>query len=225
MDLKKKEVFLGKGKPVTLVSESGWDYTFRFSEIEKTFQKMFEQEGYDKLFKFFCENYYSLMAACSSGYVPEPEEAFSLPRLYLDNWYLTVWEMNEEIIGKPYLKSLEHEEVVFRDRSSVFVWAANGMPSFILRLAELEFYAEEHPFEDDPKGQVFQSSFYPKMAACCNGSDPPEAAEVRSWPRSEIYKWMEASRRLNPDWYITVEKKAEEAEVKKQKKTKKRSRG
>jgi hypothetical protein len=232
MQLLQKEVILSEGgEKKILVSEAGWDYTFRFSEIEKTLEVYLADSNYNDTFKYFCKNYYSLMASCVvEGDLPTPQEAYALPRLYLDNWYLTVWELNEEIMGIPCPKDIQHEEINFRDGSKVYVWESHGLPSFVLKLVELENEAFAHPLEDDPQGQLFVSLFYPKMAASCNGSsDVPEATAVRSWPRGEINKWLEASRRLNPDWFkvvteITPEAK-EEVVKEKAKKARKRSGG
>lgn len=220
MELKQKEVVLGRDGRTILVSEAGWDYTFRLDEIEKLVAEQVK-DSQDNTFKFFCNNYYPLMASCVVGEPPSAQEVYDLPRLYMDNWYLVVWELNEDIIGKPVFKQLESEEVKFRDGSSVYVYSANGLPSFVLKLVELENYALEHPFEKDPQGQMFHSVFYPKMVASCNGSDVPDALAVRNWPRSEISKWLDASRRRNPEWFVT----SEPSEPEKKKKERKRSAG
>ena len=225
MQLKQKEVLLsGNGSRKIVVCEAGWDYSFRFTEVEKSLEKFLKDPNHNETFKFFCKNFYALMASCVvEGEVPTPEEAFALPRLYLDNWYLTFWELNEDIVGKPYPKTIEHEEVKFRDGSSLVVWQAQGLPSFVLKLIEYESKALANPLSDDPQGQVFCSLFYPKMAASCNGAtDIPSAEEVRMWPRSEISAWMSASRRMNPDWYLVTE--AEKQEEAKQNKKKSRKR-
>jgi hypothetical protein len=222
MQLRQKEVVLDQGRKI-VVCEAGWDYSFRFSEMEKELEPVLADPNHNETFKFFCRNYYSLMASCVVDNVPTPQEAFSLSRMYLDNWYLTVWELNEDIIGLPCPKTIEHEEVKFRDGNSVVVWQSQGLPSFVIKLIELENYATEHPLENDPQGQMFISLFYPKMAASCNGSgDIPSAIDVRNWPRSEIAKWMDASRRLNPNWYTITEKEQEEVAAERKKKVRKR---
>lgn len=228
MQLKQKEILLNvSGKKRKLVvCEAGWDYSFRFSDIEKELEPKLADPNHNTTFKFFCKNYYALMASCVEGEVPSPEEAFALSRDQLDKWYMAVWEMNEEIIGSPCPQGQESEEVTFRDGSSVTVWQSHGLPSYYLKLVELEDKALQKPLEDDPQGQMFVSLFYPKMAASCNGSSTlPDALTVRNWPRGEIQKWMEASRRLNPSWYaISQEEKEEEVKTKK-KKVRKRSGG
>lgn len=238
MQLRQKEVILDtSGTRKITVVEAGWDYSFRYSELEKALEKYLSSEenlanyfpdaSTAETFKFFCKNYYPFMASCViEGEVPAPEEAFALPRMYLDNWYLTVWELNEDIIGSPCPKTIEHEEVFFRDGSKLIVWEAKGLPSFLLKLVELEEYASQHPLEGDPQGQIFASLFYPKMAASCNGhGEVPDSVTVRNWPRSEIQKWMEASRRLNPEWYAVKEAEEERVSQERKKKVRKRSAG
>jgi hypothetical protein len=226
MQLRKKEVILdATGARKIVVSEAGWDYTFRFDATDKEIQQKLRDPNHNDVFKFFCTNYYSLIASCAEGEVPTAEEAFALPRLYLDNWYLTVWELNEEIIGSPCIKELESEKVTFKDGEYLYVFRSSGLPSFVLKMVELETYAVQHPVENDPQGQMFCSIFYPKMAGACNGSVVPNALTVRNWPRSEIAKWLDASRRLNPEWYAVSEETQKEKVSQTKKKARKRSAG
>lgn len=215
MQLRKKEVPVGENGRTLLVAEAGWDYTFRFKEIDDGLLPKLEDPNHNSIFKFFLSNYYALLAACVESDVPAPEEAFTFPRKSLDDWYWAVWELNEDIIGSPCPTETASEEVVFRDNSKLTVYESHGLPSFVLRLIELEEQAVQHPMQDDPQGQLFQSMFYPKMAASCNGSNVPDAITVRHWPQSEISKWMEASRRVNPDWYLVVEPEVKATERKK----------
>jgi hypothetical protein len=226
MQLRTKEVVLGDDWKI-VVSEAGWEYSFRFTEAEKELEPKLSDPNHNEVFKFFCRNYYSLLTSCIvDGKVPTPEEAFALPRLHLDNWYWTVWQLNEDLMGTPCPKTTEHEEVTFRDGSSVVVWQSHGLPSFVLKLVELEQEALQHPLENDPKGQMFVSLFYPKLAASCNGSGSvPDSLSVRNWPRSEINKWMEASRRQNPSWFEVSEEEKVEVEQANKKKARKRSAG
>jgi len=224
MQLRKLDVVLGDKK--IAVQEADWNYSFRFSELERELVPLLKDPNHSETFKFFCRNYYSLMASCVVGVSPTPQEAFGLPSLYLDNWYFAVWETNEDLIGSPCPSATEHEEVTFRDGSSLIIWQSHGLPSFVLKLVELENEAVQNPLEDDPQGQMFVSLFYPKMAASCNGStDVPDALTVRNWPRSEIQKWMDASRRLNPNWYAVTQEEKEKVVAGKKKKVRKRSGG
>jgi len=220
MQLLRREVYLDRErKNMLLVSEAGWDYSFRFTEIEKEIAPLSEDPGLPQAFKFFCRNYYPLLASCVvEGAIPSPQEAFDLPRDVLDDWYYSVWKLNPDIISEKFTLKEQCEEVVFRDGTKVTVYKAAGVPSFLLKLIELEEEAVQHPLEDDPQGQMFISLFYPKMAAACNGSKVPDARTVRGWPRGEIAKWMDASRRLNPDWFLVTE---EEQKIESKERTKK----
>jgi len=222
MQIRQKDVIISADGEKITVAEAGWDYSFKFTELEKELLPKLQDSDQSETFKFFLNNYYSLMASCVVGDVPSAEEAFRMPRTYLDNWYLAVWELNEDIIGKPYVKTLESEEVTFRDGNTIHIFKAEGLPSFIIKLVELEEYANKHPIEDDPQGQLFQLMFYPKMAAACNGSTIPSAEEARSWPRAELNKWMSASRRMNSEWYVTAQPEIEETNKKKERKGKKK---
>jgi hypothetical protein len=228
MRLKTKEVLLdASGSKKIVVTEAGWDYSFRFSETEKAIATYLTDNNYNKTFKFFCQNLYPMLASgVVRGEVPSPPEAFAMEGMYLNNWYLSFWELNEDIIGRPYTKTINHEQVVFKDGTSVVVWEAQGLPSFTLKLIELEYAATDHPLEDDPEGQLFVSLYYPKMAASCNGSrDIPDAMTVRNWPRTEINKWIAASQKMNPDWWLLAEEQKQEAAQQKRKKPRRRSGG
>ena len=223
IDLRKERITLAEGKTIT-ITESGWDFSFRFDELEKAMQKL---ETKDKVFKFFCVNYYPLLASCVEGNLPTPQEAFALPREILDQWHLAVWKLNPDLYADE-LHEPKREQVKFRDGFKITLEESIGRPSFLLRFYELELQAEEHPLQDDERGQVFQLIFYPKLAACCITNSLPPAEVVRHWPRTEINHWMTASRELNPDWYATPEEKVEQkiqTTEKKKKVSRKRSHG
>lgn len=227
MEIRQKEIFLEGLDTTIVVQEADWNYLFRYNEIEKELESIIKDPAQSEPFKFFCRNYYSLMASCVVGKVPTPEEAFSIPRSSLDMWYLAVWELNEDLMGVYEVENIGvTEEVIFRDDSSLTVHKSNGLPSFVIKLFELEQKAISEPIEGDPQGQMFLSFFYPKMAASCNGSESvPSGSEVRRWPRSEIEKWLNASRRVNPEWFVISEEEKLEATNKKEKKARKRSGG
>lgn len=126
MQLQQKQVTVGEDREPVIVTEAGWDYSFRFNEIEKELQPKLDDPNQSETFKFFLRNFYSLLAACTLAPVPTPEEAFAWSRLYLDNWYLSFWELNEDLVGSPCPKMTRHEEVIFRDESKVFVWESHG---------------------------------------------------------------------------------------------------
>lgn len=215
IDLRKKTLSLTEGKTITVI-ESGWDFGFRFDELDKEMQNL---ETDDKVFKFFCVNYYPMLASCVEGDVPSPQEAFALPYEKLDEWYITIWKLNPDLYPEEYHKP-KQETVELRDGFSITMEESLGRPSFMIRFYQLELYANEHPFENDERGQVFQSVFYPKLAACCITNSLPPAEEVRHYPRVEINKWMTVSRALNSDWYASPEEKAEQKVEVSQKKKK-----
>ena len=223
IDLKKETISLGEGKTI-IVTESGWDFSFRFDELEKEVQKI---ETDNKVFKFFCVNYYPLLASCVEGNPLSAQEAFALSRETLDQWHIAVWKLNPDLYSDE-LHEARSEQVEFRDGFKITLEEGLGRPSFLLRFYELELQAEENPLTDDERGQVFQLIFYPKLAACCITNSLPPAEVVRSWPRTEINRWMTASRELNPDWYASPEEKVEQkiqTTEKKKKVSRKHSRG
>lgn len=225
MQLLQRKVYLDEERSTSiLVSEAGWDYSFRFAEIEKEVAPLLDDPNHNEAFKFFCRNYYPLLASCVvEGTVPSPQEAFGLPRDILDDWYYSIWKLNPDIISEKFSLKEQCEEVEFRDGTKITVYKASGVPSFLLKLIELEDDANRHPLQDDPQGQMFISLFYPKMAAACNGSsNVPDARTVRSWPRGEIAKWMDASRRLNPEWFLVTEEEQKAEAKERTKKVRKR---
>lgn len=215
IDLRKKTISLGEGKKIT-VTESGWDFSFRYDELDKTMQAL---ETEDKVFKFFCVNYYPMLASSVEGDIPSAEEAFSLPYETLDEWYMAAWKLNPDLYPGELHKP-KQETIELRNGFKITMEESLGRPSFMIRFYALELLAEEHPFTDDERGQVFQLIFYPKLAACCVSNSLPPASEVRHYPRTEINKWMAASRALNPEWYASPEEKVEQQVESQQKKKK-----
>lgn len=216
IELTKEEITIGD-KLITII-EADWDFTFRFSLLDKQMaEREKETPSEDKTFAFFCLNYYPLMASCVLGDPPTAEEAYALPRGELDKWYLALWRLNVDIVKSPAPAALEKEKVTFRDGSEIVVYANHGLPSFSLKLHEYETYAQDHIIEGDAQGQIFSLMFYPKLAASCNGSSPPPVDDVRKWPRSEIMKWMEVTQRLNPEWFATPEEQKKTGDEKRKK--------
>ena len=172
-------------------------------------------------------NYYPMLASCVEGEVPSAQEAYNLPQGKLDEWYMANWKFNPDLYPEEIHKP-KQETIELRDGKKIIMEESLGRPSFMLRFYQLELQAEEHPFTDDERGQVFQLIFYPKLAACCTINSLPPANEVRHYPRTEINKWMSVSRTLNPDWYASPEEKVKEkvvGEQKKRSRSKKRSNG
>lgn len=223
IDLRKKTISLTEGKTITVV-ESGWDFSFRFDELDKEMEKL---KTDDKVFKFFCVNYYPMLASCAEGDVPSAQEAYELPVEVLDKWYMTNWKLNPDLYPDD-LHDPKQQSVKLRDGKIIIMEESLGRPSFMIRFYKLELQAEEHPFTDDDRGQVFQLIFYPKLAACCMSDNLPSAETIRHYPRVEINKLMAVSRELNSDWYASPEEKIEikaEVQEKKKKGNKKHSSG
>ncbi|MEO6565201.1 MAG: hypothetical protein ABIO63_04135 [Casimicrobiaceae bacterium] len=223
IDLKKKTISLTEGKTV-MVAESGWDFSFRFDELDKEMEKL---ETDDKVFKFFCVNFYPMLASCVEGFTPSAQEAYELPREVLDEWYVTNWKLNPDLYPEEFHDPIQ-KIVELRDGLKITMEESLGRPSFMIQFYKLELQAEEHSFTEDERGQIFQLIFYPKLAACCITDNLPSAEEVRHYPRVEINKLMEASRTLNPDWYASPEEKVEvksQVEQSKKKGNRKRSNG
>jgi hypothetical protein len=204
---------------VITVSEATWSSEFIRSQLVEEAKKIEEQQKkakevgqiqeIDKTLGYFRSELYPLMACCVAGQVPSAEEAYALPRTKLDEWYLAVWRLNPDMFTLGYHEG-SSEVVQFRDDTTITIYENRGLPSFLLRLFELEQHALDHPLEDT-QAQVFQSSFYPKMAGCVNGSKIPDVQTALTWPQSELNKWFTAARRLNGDWFTALDQASQAA--------------
>jgi hypothetical protein len=109
---------------------------------------------------------------------------------------------------------LKQEVVEFRDGSKITLSESDWPMS--MRLSELENEISLRSF-DDPKNQLFAVVFYPKMAACVTSEPVPGLDEVlptngnTGWPLTELNKWYEAARRVNPDWFAGLDQIGEAA--------------
>jgi hypothetical protein len=218
IQLQTETIELASGTVIT-VSEATWSSEFIRSQLETDAKNVVDQ---DKTLGFFRSNLYPLMACCVSGDVPSAEESYVLPRTKLDEWYSAVWRLNPDMFTVGYHEG-SSEVVQFRDGTTITIHENRGMPSFLLRLFELEQHAIDHPLEDI-QAQVFHSSFYPKMAGCVNGSKIPDVQTALLWPRSELNKWFTAARRLNADWFTALDQVSQAAEDQKSEKKSKRKR-
>jgi hypothetical protein len=111
------------------------------------------------------------------------------------------------------IKLLE-ETVTFRDGSTVTIREADWIKG--LEIAEIEagvrlaYKAQEEAdpsILDDPtyvKRKAFAQFIYPKISVCCiNGH--PSLEEALVMPATEVLKWYDAAKRVNPDWWETSE--------------------
>ena len=107
---------------------------------------------------------------------------------------------------------LNTEIVTFRDGTKVVVSEATW--SISMKLQELEAQAtkdlEGITLENVSDG-IFQTLVYPKLLACSSG-DVPTLAQALEMPSTELDKWYFAVKRVNPDWFETVEAEVESAE-------------
>lgn len=192
-----------------VISENDWDMSRKLSRLTEEEEK--SVNGGTSALDFFRKNFYPILAAPASGEVPDAFQAFSLSRQELDLWYCTVWKLNSDWFTIAYTEDpLRTMDVVFRDGSTVTVQESRGLPSYMLRLAELENDAIVNPSEDADM-QLFRLVFYPKMAACVVKGDIPPAEVLRKYPTREINKLYEAAAQLNPDWFDELSGLSEEA--------------
>jgi hypothetical protein len=193
-----------------VVSEADFDISRRLKRLNEDAVKS-SSEGEPGALTYFRRNIYPVLAAPASGVVPDVMAAYSLPRDELDVWWLAVWKLNPEWFDRPFDQESKTWTIGFRDGSKITIIEDADMPSIVLRLLELEDEALEHPV-DDPDTQIFRLSFYPKMAACVIEGDVPPADVLRKWPSSEINRWYEGVRKINPQWFLALDAISEEAQ-------------
>ena len=218
MKLNTKEYTFKDGKAI-VISQESWDVSMTLSEEQR---KAVDSPLDDKRMQFFREKIYPVLFAPASGDVPSMEESYAMLETNpadLDGWYKTC-----QIINPTWFTHTRHnesEEVVFSDGSTVTVNDGN-VPSAIMRIRDLEEYAGEHPAEN-LIGQVFRSTFYPKLAACSSG-DVPDEDTARKMPTVETNKWYEAVNRVNPQWFQSLHDLKDQVDAEQIKKKRKRPR-
>jgi len=117
-----------------------------------------------------------------------------LPDLWLPRW-------GSE---NPFFENsmLAREKVTFRDGSKLIVFEENEYSANYIK--ELEWDAEHNP-HPDLKHNFFRMSIYSKLVACSVG-DVPTDIQARSMPSSELKKWYDAAKKINPNWFVSMEK-------------------
>lgn len=96
---------------------------------------------------------------------------------------------------------LNREKVKFRDGSDLIVYEENQViAEYII---ELEQEADNNPHPDAAR-QLFRKVFYSKLIACSAG-DVPTDEQARMMPAVELNKWIEAVRRINPNWFVNLD--------------------
>ena len=230
-----------RSKPFTLstgsltVWESSWDISMARSALEeeaRTQRKKCQEQLKEQFdgspeaqLLYFQEMIYAPLAACSTGEVPDVEQAFQLPPADLDGWFNATREVDPESFGD---ENAEPETVTFRDGSQITILPAY-LPSVLMKLHQLETAAEQTP--EQPAESIatvtFRVLYYPRLAACSIG-DVPSMEDARTeWPTSELDKWYGATRRVNPRLFLPLEEIAlqnKEAAEQQQKKKDRRPR-
>jgi len=206
-----------------VVWESSWDISMARTAMEEEARNQkakLNGQGNPEL-SYFHEMIYAPLAACSTGDVPTVEQAFQLAAADLDDWFEGAREVNGEWFDST---KAEPETVEFRDGSKITIVPAYT-PSVLMKLHRLESEAEKGPPADSVSAETFRLLYYPRLAACSIG-DVPTREEARSeWPTSELDKWYQATRRVNPRLFLPLEELAlqnQEATLAEEKKRKPR---
>jgi hypothetical protein len=124
------------------------------------------------------------------------------------------------------------EVVEFRDGTKLTVTEASWQSDILVTQSEKEAARRTDELIEKNKGKLsddeitritFNQSIYPKLAACCSG-DVPSEDDAFGMPSTEREKWEAAVRKINPQWYKTMDEfvdkmEAAEAALKKSKMT------
>jgi len=197
------------------VSENDWGMSRKLNRLKAEMNA--SVNGDSSALGYFKKNFYPMLAAVSSGDVPDADQAFSLPHTKLDEWWLAVWRTNPDWFIDPAPTEFNSEVITLRDGSTLELVEAKGRPSFLIRVAELEEHAELYP-QAEEEDRLFQAVFYPKMAGCMIGHVPAEN-DMRDWPTAETNKVYEAAKRMNPDWFFALDVISEQAQAVAEKKS------
>jgi hypothetical protein len=222
MERARKQVNLHDGRSLT-VEESTWESAARRSAIEERARRERAQANgsADPVLFYFLENYYSFLASCTLGEIPEAKEALELPAEDLDSWFNSIVEVNPESFLE--LDRWASSEVEFRDGSRFRILSAY-LPSVTLRRIRLEEEALSREEDRNNPKDIFSVYLYPILAACSIGEIPDPETIRREWPESQIYKWRDAVKEVNPQWFMTSEEIEEKTLQKTEEEQKKSSR-
>lgn len=101
----------------------------------------------------------------------------------------------------------------FRDGSCLVLSESNWHISGVLDKLQAE--AREKPPLDDSTAQNFRVSIYPVLVACVIDGKAPTEEECMLMPDTEILRWYNAVKEINPHWFgITVAEPVDEKEKK-----------
>lgn len=195
MELAKKPFTFSDGRSIT-VMESTWEASSLRTKIEekaRADKSRLNGSGSKVLF-YFLETFYSYLASCSSGDVPNENEAFSLSDVDLDEWNQAVIDVNPEMFLTADRRA--RGEVTFRDGSK-FEIVSSYLPSVTMKRYRLEMEGLKKETDPEHPKDVLAVFLYPVLASCSLGS-LPTVEELRRWPEAEIYKWRDAVEMINP---------------------------
>lgn len=226
MTIKRKHQQIRLAKGVTLdLYEANWDASMELRAIEaqaREARASLNGQGEPELL-YFHERIFAPLAACSTGDVPAVEQAFQLPPAVLDAWFEAARTVNPDWFESP---GAEPETVTFRDGSKITVVPAQ-VPSVLMKLHRMESEAAQGRPAESVSTETFRMLYYPRLAACSTG-DVPTAVQARvEWPASELDRWYQAARRVNPQLFLPLEEIALQNQQAAQasEKKRKRSRG
>lgn len=113
------------------------------------------------------------------------------------------------------------EKVTLRDGTSLVVSEENWLTGVkLLRLQKAaDDAAEKH---SELEREYFRVYTYPKLCAAIIEGEPPTESESIMMPASELGKWYDAVKKLNPHWF--PESNDEKSDESKEKKVKPRKR-
>lgn len=223
MKLAEKIIELKDGRKIR-VSEASFDMGIaqgRMQEEARADRARLNGSG-DPVQLFFLESYYAALRSCSLGEdIPSLGEALEMDPEDLDRWHLSLIEVNP--LDYIPVDRLAEGRIEFRDGSS-FRIRSGYLPSVQLRRARLEAEALAREEDKEEPKDIFAVYLYPLLASCSHGEgDLPGAEELRkSWPQSEIYRWRDAVKEVNPQWFGEAGEPAPEPEAIQKKKGKSR---
>lgn len=87
----------------------------------------------------------------------------------------------------------------FRDGSCLLLSESNWHISGVLDRLQAE--AREKPPLDDPALQNFRVGIYPTLVACVIEGQAPSEEECLLIPDTEILRWHNAVKEINPHWF------------------------
>lgn len=217
MTLQRRQKALPLSTGVVLtVWESSWETSMVRSAMEADARK---RKGEPEQL-YFHEKIYAPLAACSTGEIPSVEQAFQLPAEDLNAWFEAAREVDPESYTD---ERSEPETVTFRDGSTLTVWPAY-LPSVLMKLHRLDAEASQGPADEAVTAVTFRVLYYPKLAACSTG-DVPTLEQARcEWPVSELDRWYQTARRVNPQLFLPLEELALANQAKQEQAQKKRPR-